>query len=66
MKPTQILHKLCKDGKIEGPFYQPGRVRVANRVFTAPQEDEDGKILSSSISSEYIFEHLSEHLLATF
>lgn len=41
MKPTQILAKLCKDGKVDGPHYQPGKVRVSNRIFTAPVEVED-------------------------
>ena len=45
MKPSQILHKLCKDSKVDGPYYQPGRVRVGNRVFTAPQDDEDGELV---------------------
>uniref|UniRef100_A0A8C4HSP4 Otoferlin n=1 Tax=Dicentrarchus labrax TaxID=13489 RepID=A0A8C4HSP4_DICLA len=32
MKPTQILAKLCKDGKLDGPHYGPeGRVKVENR-----------------------------------
>ena len=44
-KPTQILAKLCKDGKVDGPYYQPGKVRVGNRVFTAniDNDDENGK-----------------------
>uniref|UniRef100_UPI003AAC01DE otoferlin-like isoform X1 n=1 Tax=Centroberyx gerrardi TaxID=166262 RepID=UPI003AAC01DE len=42
MKPTQILAKLCKDGKLDGPHYGPGgRVKVANRVFMAATEIED-------------------------
>ena len=41
MKPSQILTKLCKDGKVDGPYYQPGKVRVGNRIFTAPLEIED-------------------------
>ncbi|KAG1674527.1 Otoferlin [Nymphon striatum] len=41
MKPTQILQKLCKDGKVEGPFYGRNRVRIANRNFVV-QEDEIG------------------------
>ena len=41
MKPTLILAKLCKDYKLDGPYYQPGRVRVGNRVFTVPLEVED-------------------------
>ncbi|EMP23690.1 Otoferlin [Chelonia mydas] len=41
-KPTQILSKLCKEGKVDGPHYGPGgRVKVANRVFTGPREMED-------------------------
>ncbi|XP_007476010.1 otoferlin isoform X1 [Monodelphis domestica] len=42
MKPTQILSRLCKEGKVDGPhFGPPGRVKVANRVFTGPSEIED-------------------------
>ncbi|XP_061097986.1 otoferlin [Conger conger] len=42
MKPTQILAKLCKEGKLEGPQYGPGgRVKVANRIFLGPTEIED-------------------------
>ncbi|XP_053314601.1 otoferlin isoform X1 [Spea bombifrons] len=42
MKPTQILSKLSKEGKIDGPHYGPGgRVKVTNRVFTGPTEIED-------------------------
>uniref|UniRef100_A0AAZ3S3V0 C2 domain-containing protein n=1 Tax=Oncorhynchus tshawytscha TaxID=74940 RepID=A0AAZ3S3V0_ONCTS len=34
LKPTQILAKLCKEGKLDGPHYGPGgRVKVANRIF---------------------------------
>ncbi|XP_032072185.1 otoferlin [Thamnophis elegans] len=41
-KPTQILSKLCKEGKIDGPHYGPGgRVKVTNRVFTGTTEVED-------------------------
>uniref|UniRef100_A0A2K5XWC5 Otoferlin n=1 Tax=Mandrillus leucophaeus TaxID=9568 RepID=A0A2K5XWC5_MANLE len=42
MKPSQILTRLCKDSKVDGPhFGPPGRVKVANRVFTGPSEIED-------------------------
>ncbi|KAM6221259.1 otoferlin isoform 2-T2 [Rhynchocyon petersi] len=42
MTPSQILTKLCKEGKVDGPhFGPPGRVKVANRVFTGPSEIED-------------------------
>lgn len=48
MKPSQILSKLCKEGKVDGPHFGPGgRVKVANRVFTGPTEieDENGMVL---------------------
>ncbi|XP_066563265.1 otoferlin isoform X1 [Amia ocellicauda] len=42
MKPTQILSRLCKEGKVDGPHFGPsGRVKVANRVFMGPTEIED-------------------------
>ncbi|KAM7395295.1 hypothetical protein PAMA_006863 [Pampus argenteus] len=42
MKPSQILMKLCKDGKIDGPNYGPGgKVKVASRIFMGPTEMED-------------------------
>lgn len=42
MKPSQILGKLCKEGKIDGPHYGPGgKVKVANRIFLGPTEIED-------------------------
>ena len=41
MKPTQILSKLCKDGHVDGPHYQPGKVRVGNRIFTGTIDHTD-------------------------
>uniref|UniRef100_A0A3B5A619 Otoferlin n=1 Tax=Stegastes partitus TaxID=144197 RepID=A0A3B5A619_9TELE len=42
MKPSQILAKLCKEGKIDGPHYGPGgKVKVASRIFTGLTEIED-------------------------
>ncbi|XP_042359531.1 otoferlin [Plectropomus leopardus] len=42
MKPSQILAKLCKDCKIDGPHYGPGgKVKVANRIFLGHTEIED-------------------------
>uniref|UniRef100_A0AAY5F2Q0 C2 domain-containing protein n=1 Tax=Electrophorus electricus TaxID=8005 RepID=A0AAY5F2Q0_ELEEL len=41
-KPTHILAKLCKEGKVDGPHYGPGgKVKVSNRVFLGPTEIED-------------------------
>lgn len=42
LKPSQILGKLCKEGKIDGPHYGPGgKVKVASRIFMGPTEIED-------------------------
>ncbi|KAJ3606908.1 hypothetical protein NHX12_026424, partial [Muraenolepis orangiensis] len=42
MKPSQILAKLCKEGKLEAPQYGPGgKVKVANRIFFGAAEMED-------------------------
>ena len=58
LKPTQILAKLCKDGKVDGPHYQPGKVRVANRIFTAPiddlEDDDGGKLGFFPTLSDYL------------
>lgn len=39
MKPTQILAKLCKDGKIDPPYYEFGRVRLGKLIFDMDDED---------------------------
>ncbi|KAK7907658.1 hypothetical protein WMY93_016270 [Mugilogobius chulae] len=42
MKPSQILARLCKEGKMDPPQYGPGgTVQVGGRVFQAPTEIED-------------------------
>lgn len=41
MKPTQILAKLCKDGKVEMPVYGDGQVKIGKHIFTLANEDID-------------------------
>ncbi|XP_077968337.1 otoferlin-like isoform X2 [Styela clava] len=41
MKPSQILAKLCKDYKIEGPHFSPGKVKVGKKIYTGSIELED-------------------------
>ena len=36
MRPTQILHKLCKENKLDGPHYQQGYVRIGNKTLAPP------------------------------
>ncbi len=51
MKPSQILARLCKDGKIDGPHYGPGgKVKVANRIFLGSTEIEDENGMASFVS----------------
>lgn len=58
LKPTQILAKLCKDGKLDGPHYGPGgRVKVENRVFMAPTEIEDENGKQPFHSNPFCFSH---------
>lgn len=44
-KPSQVLTKLCKDYKIEGPVFSPGKVKIGKKFYTGPVEleDENGK-----------------------
>jgi hypothetical protein len=41
MKPTQILAKLCKDGKIDGPSYSNGKVKLGRQTFFLQADDSD-------------------------
>ncbi|XP_052752524.1 otoferlin-like isoform X2 [Galleria mellonella] len=41
LKPTQILAKLCKDGKLDPPIYEYGRVKVGRTVFNMPMDDKE-------------------------
>ena len=38
MKPSMILSKLCKEGKVDGPYFTQNQVRVADRVFTVEKD----------------------------
>ncbi|CAM1319906.1 FER1L6 (predicted) [Pycnogonum litorale] len=43
MKPSQILHKLSKDGKVDGPFFGHNRVRVGKKNYTVQDDDHSYK-----------------------
>ena len=34
LKPVQLLSKLCKEGKVDGPHFTNGTVRVGEKTFT--------------------------------
>ncbi|KAF0293526.1 Otoferlin [Amphibalanus amphitrite] len=42
MRPTQILHKLCKENKLDGPHYQQGYVRIGNKTLAPPAPEGTG------------------------
>ncbi|CAH2035369.1 unnamed protein product, partial [Iphiclides podalirius] len=41
LKPTQILAKLCKDGKLNPPIYEYGRVKIGRTIFNLPMDDTE-------------------------
>lgn len=34
LKPSELLSKLCRDNGLEDPLFSPGRITVAEKVFT--------------------------------
>ncbi|NXY69810.1 FR1L6 protein, partial [Glareola pratincola] len=58
-KPSEILTKLCKDYRINGPFMRPGEIQVGKKVFkgqTVFTEDDNEESVES-------YEHLSLKVL---
>ena len=47
IKPTAILQRLCKDLKLDGPHFTPGKCRVEKWVFCAQDHilDDNGKLV---------------------
>ena len=45
LKPTQLLARMCREHKLDGPVYGRGCVRIAGCVFHAVPdlEDESGE-----------------------
>lgn len=39
MKPTQILAKLCKEGKVDCPVYSFGSVTIGRKTFSLSTEE---------------------------
>ncbi|XP_046836781.1 otoferlin isoform X1 [Vespa crabro] len=54
MKPTQILSKLCKEGKIDSPVYSHGRVTIGRKTFSLSNEEMEFYVHSKGIE-----EHLA-------
>ncbi|XP_043922532.1 fer-1-like protein 6 isoform X2 [Protopterus annectens] len=47
-KPLEILTKLCKDNKVDGPYLQPDKIIVGDKVFTGQTvfEEEEERVES--------------------
>ena len=52
MKPTQILTKLCKEGKVDGPHFVKNKVTVGDKVFTINRDQSvtDSPTTDKSVS----------------
>nr|CAD7590206.1 unnamed protein product [Timema genevievae] len=62
MKPTQILTKLCKDGKIDGPIYTNGKVKCDNFSILGPALTQT-KLIPCSFPQALTFKlGLEEHM----
>ncbi|CAO2602228.1 Fer-1-like protein 6, partial [Lemmus lemmus] len=58
-KPTEILTKLCRDNKLDGPHFRPGKIQIGNKVFsgkTAFAEEDSEEMVES-------YEHLALKVL---
>nr|XP_061799780.1 fer-1-like protein 6 [Nerophis lumbriciformis] len=58
LKPSELLTKLCRENNLDGPHFRPGRITVADKVFT-------GKTLFMHEDEEPMesYEHLSLKIL---
>ncbi|KAM6170713.1 fer-1-like protein 6 [Erethizon dorsatum] len=58
-KPTEILTKLCKDNRLDGPYFSPGKIQIGSKVFSGKtvftEEDTDETVES--------YEHLALKVL---
>ena len=41
MKPVQLLTKLCKEGKVDGPHFAMGKVRVGDMTFKLQKDPKE-------------------------
>ena len=59
MKPSQILAKLCKEGKVDGPHFGRGCVSVGDRTFSLRREPGAGPVPESPTATKIHEEQLS-------
>uniref|UniRef100_A0A3B5BH22 C2 domain-containing protein n=1 Tax=Stegastes partitus TaxID=144197 RepID=A0A3B5BH22_9TELE len=56
LKPSELLSKMCRENGLDGPHFRPGRIIVANKIFT-------GKTLFMHEEPVESYEHLSLKIL---
>uniref|UniRef100_M3ZSG9 C2 domain-containing protein n=1 Tax=Xiphophorus maculatus TaxID=8083 RepID=M3ZSG9_XIPMA len=49
LKPSELLSKMCRDNGVDGPHFSPGRIIVADKVFTGKEPVESYEHLSLKI-----------------
>ena len=54
MKPVQLLTRLCKEGKVDGPHFSAGKVRVGEKTFKLHKETKDPLLQQASAKSKFI------------
>lgn len=57
LKPSEILTKMCKEKGLDGPHFQPGRITVADKVYTGTT------LFMLDDQPEESYEHLSLKVL---
>ncbi|CAN8001099.1 unnamed protein product, partial [Ixodes hexagonus] len=59
LRPIQVLAKLCRDTKLDGPHFAPNRVRVGNKTFTFRSDIEEEADLRQRLAPGSVpsFEH---------
>ncbi|XP_069477691.1 fer-1-like protein 6 [Ambystoma mexicanum] len=59
-KPLEILTKLCKDNKLDGPQLKPGQIQIGSKIFTGQTlfDQDDEKVES--------YEHLALKVLRSW
>ena len=66
MKPSQILSKLCKEGKVDGPYFTRHQVRVADRVFTVEKDETLSESPTSSKSKDIHLKYKQYYFMIIF
>ncbi|MBN3319754.1 FR1L6 protein, partial [Atractosteus spatula] len=60
IKPTELLTKLCKEHRLDGPHLRPGRITIGDKVFTGKtvfvDEGNPVKKLNLQMTAQYRFE----------